>query len=1020
MVTSLQSRPSRLWLVVILGGQFMFGCGTSGKPREAAARDAKSRKAKDVASDTKIDQASAGPSIVEGAREIPIAYDVDVVVVGGSTRAAAAAVAARESGASVFLAAQRPYLGEDMCATYRLWLEDGEEPTTPLAKAIFAKETPTPMRVKRALDDALLAAGVDFLYGCYATDVLRDGDGKLAGIVMANRSGRQAVRAKVIIDATDRATCARIAGARFAPYPAGQHTFKRIVLGGEPNEDAKTLPLEFTVRSDSRRRGGEKTYKVHQYTIDVPMTDGSWASFAKADTLLRDLSWQDGQADASERPFHIPPDPLKSRRRQDGPWRGSAGLDLDALRPEEIDGVYVLGGCADVSRQAAAMLVRPVSGIELGTRVGKAAARDAGAREIGPVEELVVSAGRGGRDAGEIGEMLSGPRSKPALTASPHVRSPARALQVRGEYDVVVVGGGTAGAPAAIASARAGARTLVVEYLDGLGGVSTLGRINRYYHGNKVGFTAEIDKGAGRSGWNIEKKMEWYRKEIVEAGGEIWFRSLACGSVVKDKRFIGVVVATPLGRGVVLANTVIDATGNSVVPACAGVPCQEIGAAHISVQGTGLPTFAPGVGYLNGDWTFNDDDDVVDMWRMFVVAKHKNMKDKPRSQDAFDLGQLITTRARRRIIGDVVITPMDIINRRTFPDTITVAKSNFDNHGFSSHQMFMIRQPGGGGGNIPYRALMPKGYDGILVTGLGISAHGDAMPILRMQPDVQNQGYAAGYAAAMASRDKTSVRKIDVKELQKHLVEKGIIPEDMLTAEDSYPISDQKMREAVDRLEGDYEAISLVLTDPVRALPLLRKAWRDAIDNEKKLRYAHVLGMLRDSTGVETLIEALRDAQWDKGWNFRGMGQYGRTTSPIDNLVIALGRTGDRRALPVVLAMLAKLSNKSDFSHQRAVAMACETLRAPEAAEPLARLLRQEGMTGHAFTDINTAIEKTPASFGDVWTRRRSLPELVLARALYRCGDHEGLSEKILRRYANDFRGHYATHAKAILKEGNW
>lgn len=960
--------------------------------------------------------ASAATRVVESAREIPVAYDVDVLVVGGSTRAVAAALAAKESGASVFLAAQRPYLGEDMCATYRLWLEEGETPTTPLAKAIFAKEVPSPMHVKRTLDESLLAADVDFLYGCYATDVLRDSEGNLAGIVMANQSGRQAVRAKVIIDATSRGSAARIAGAQFATYPAGKHTFKRIVVGGESNHNARLLPVSFTVESDSRRHRGVETYKVYEYTIDIPMKDGSWTSFAAAERAARDQTWQDEQADASERLFQVPPDPVKSRAQQKGAWQGADNVNLDALRPDSVDGVYVLGGCVDISRAAAEKLLRPVYGMELGLRVGKAAAAEAKQIKVGAGNKLVVDSARGGKDAGDIGEMLNGLRSKPGLTEPQHVKSPERALPVLAEYDVVVVGGGTAGAPAAIASARAGAKTLVVEYLDGLGGVGTFGRINRYYHGNKVGFTKEIDAGAGGSGWNIEKKMEWFRKEIVKAGGDIWFRSLACGSVVRNKRFAGVVVATPQGRGVVLANTVIDSTGNSVIPACAEAPCQEIGAEHIAVQGAGLPTFSPGVGYLNGDWTFIDDSDVVDMWRVFVTGKQKYEK----HYKGFDLGQLLNTRARRRIIGDIVITPMDIINERTYPDIITVAKSNFDNHGFSSHPLFMIRQPRGGRGNIPYRALMPRGYDGILVTGLGISAHGDAMPVLRMQPDVQNQGYAAGYAAALAAKNKTTVRKIDVKELQKHLIEKGIIPEEFLTAKDSYPISDEQMKQAVQDLGKDYrKAASLILTDIPRALPLLRAAWKDAEDENARLRYAHVLGMFGDNTGVETLIDKLEDAEWDKGWNFRGMGQYGRTTSPIDNLVIALGRTKDKRGLDVIMRMLGKLSNKSDFSHQRAVAIACETLRDPRAAKPLYDLLMQEGMTGHAFTRVEKAIEQTPPNPGDVSTRRKSLPELVLARALYRCGDYNGLGEKILKTYAKDLRGHYATHAKAILREGN-
>src|SRR3990167_5445198 len=82
--------------------------------------------------------AAADPAVInESARPIPVAYQVDVVVVGGSTGAVSAAVAAANAGAKVFLAAPRPYLGDDMTATLRLWLEEGETPASPLGKAIF-------------------------------------------------------------------------------------------------------------------------------------------------------------------------------------------------------------------------------------------------------------------------------------------------------------------------------------------------------------------------------------------------------------------------------------------------------------------------------------------------------------------------------------------------------------------------------------------------------------------------------------------------------------------------------------------------------------------------------------------------------------------------------------------------------------------------------------------------------------------------------------------------------------------
>jgi hypothetical protein len=45
------------------------------------------------------------------------------------------------------------------------------------------------------------------------------------------------------------------------------------------------------------------------------------------------------------------------------------------------------------------------------------------------------------------------------------------------------------------------------------------------------------------------------------------------------------------------------------------------------------------------------------------------------------------------------------------------------------------------------------------------------------------------------------------------------------------------------------------------------------------------------------------------------------------------------------------------------------------------------------------------------------LRELYLARALYRCGDHDGLGEKTLRQFAQDLHGHYARHAQAVLAQ---
>jgi hypothetical protein len=962
--------------------------------------------------------AAAAPAVLESAREIPLAYDVDVVVVGGSTGAVAAAAEAAKAGAKVFLAAPRSYLGEDMCGTLRLWLNDGEIPACPLAKAIYGAKVPaTPEQVKVALDDALLAAGVQFLTGSFPAGVLRDAEGRPAGVVIANRSGRQAVRAKVIIDASERAVVARSAGARFEPYPAGTYTFTRTVIGGEPRSAdgvaVRALPGEFQGAPDSRSKKPIPKYSAFECTLQIPMSDGSFHALATAEQLARDRTWHTDQVGASDSLFQVPPDAMRAEGHGEGDWAGADKVELSVFRPAGVPRLWVLGGSADISRDAAAKLLRPLALIDVGMRIGVEAAKEAKSL---PAPQGVKLAGPQDLPAavGQAREALLGTR--PARPTTAMVHAEATALPVLGEYDVVVIGGGTGGAPAGIGAGRQKAKTLVVEYLGELGGVGTYGLIGSYYFGNRVGFTAEHDRDvkAGKATVHVVGKAESWRRMNGEAGSEIWFGCLGCGALVEQGRVCGVIIATPAGRGVVLAKTVIDSTGNADIAAAAGAECVVSGADEIAIQGAGLPPRNLGASYTNTDYIFADETDAVDLWQHFLYARQKY-------RDAYDVSQMVDTRERRRIVGDFVLSPMDELNRRTFPDTIVVSKSNFDSHGYTVHPLFFLSKLGHNTQkvDVPYRCLLPKGLDGILVTGLGVSAQRDALPIIRMQPDVQNQGYAAGVAAAMAAQLGGHTRQIDIKALQKHLVEKGNLPESVLSDGDSYPISAEKLAEAVRSAAHAYQGVEVILVQPEQSLPLLKKAYRDAADAEAKIAYAHILGMLGDATGAATLAEVVEKTTWDKGWNFRGMGQFGPSVSKLDSLIIALGRTRDPRAAAPIVEKIKSLDSHEDFSHHRAVVLACESLADKAVAGPLAELLAKSGMTGHALVaPTSGGRPDTGPTTGDK-ARGIALRELMLARALYRCGDHEGQGAAILKQYAQDLRGHFARHAQAVLQQGD-
>jgi hypothetical protein len=87
-------------------------------------------------------------------------------------------------------------------------------------------------------------------------------------------------------------------------------------------------------------------------------------------------------------------------------------------------------------------------------------------------------------------------------------------------------------------------------------------------------------------------------------------------------------------------------------------------------------------------------------------------------------------------------------------------------------------------------------------------------------------------------------------------------------------------------------------------------------------------------------------------------------------------------------------------------------------AKVLFELLQMKGVTGHAMTNIQKAIQDTPASGTDTSTRNNALREIILGRALFRCGDYNGLGNQILNDYAKDLRGHFYRHATGVLKMG--
>ena len=396
-------------------------------------------------------------------------------------------------------------------------------------------------------------------------------------------------------------------------------------------------------------------------------------------------------------------------------------------------------------------------------------------------------------------------------------------------------------------------------------------------------------------------------------------------------------MVTPDGqRGVVLAKAMIDATGNADVAATAGEETEFYQPDELTDQGVGMAVIRLGAGGHDNDFSYVDDTDASDL--SFFALRTRQM-----TEAGWDVSQLVNSRERRRLVGVYQMTALDFLTARTFPDTIIQHRSRFDLHGWASGDFFWTKNIRTTNhvtleANAPYRALLPKALDGLLVVGIGMSADRDAMSILRMQADLQNQGYAAAYAVYLALNEGCELRDIPVKKLQQHLVEDGVVPESVLTDTDSYPIPDSVLKLASHDVMFGYEGLPFLFADPERAKPYLREKYKELTthrsgrDPEVSLVYTHILAVLGDPEGEDELTAWVQANDWEAKWK-EGLGAGGNR---MEAYLLALGRAKSTKAAPVIAEKIRELVASGvapSTAHCRIVALVSQMLGASVLAE---------------------------------------------------------------------------------------
>ncbi len=948
---------------------------------------------------------------------LPIVAKADVLVIGGTLSGAALAAAAARMGAKVFLAAQESYFGEDLCATGALAWPRPPAASAPsaAARAIFSGDLPSlgrgrvflpPLHVKEALDRLVVEAGVLFRFLSLPHSALVDAAGRLAGVVFATKSGFYGVRAKTVADATFN-------GAFSAALPAALRHAMHIVPGsgaasaGSPVRALRAVTVGARAPSENRVPGErfEGAFDASRW-LDAAKAGASGAPGGSArmevwsyeEPLPRGVSRKTPER-LMERERHL----ISKIWSKDVCWLSDrCGLALGA------PAAHPAAAAAEAEKAAPELVAAAKAAVHAPGPLSPARPATAAAAKRAPA---VCT------DPRALREAVEWTRGVPDLVTGVPVRS----------VDFLVAGGGTAGAPAAMAAAREGAKTLCVEALDALGGTATSGSISHYYHGYRAGFTEVcgaamsainggwVDRGVNNPSW----KSHWLEGEIRAAGGTAWFGSVATAALVSGRRVEGAVIMTRWGPRVVKAPLVLDASGNADLAALAGAPVRNAWESGFVFQGSGLhaPPMRPGM--RNSDWTFILDSDIADQTRAFVAGRRK-------FAGAFEMNKLVGTRERRQIVGDVTLTPLDVYLDTFRPDAIARCHSNFDTHGMTVFPLFLVLPPTRDPLEawLPMGALLPRGWKGIAATGLAISAQRDVMPVMRMVAEVQNQAWSVGVAAArLAAAGARDFRETDFPSLQRAMFEfHRNLPESVLLRPRGGADGFAHALPAV--LAGPLSThceVALAMAHPQATRKALSRSIHDrAADPETRLRRALLLAVLGDASGEPELLARLAKArEWDAGWNYRGMGQFCRSQSPLDDVVTCLGLLRSEKAAPAVLRLAGKLGEDTELSHVRATcAFAERVVGVPALRAKFAKALsaRLAGRPLHVWRTVRDELDATDADPCNTATRNDSLKELFLARALLRCGDDQAKTgEKTLRAYVSDIRGQFAAAAWAVL-----
>lgn len=403
--------------------------------------------------------------------------------------------------------------------------------------------------------------------------------------------------------------------------------------------------------------------------------------------------------------------------------------------------------------------------------------------------------------------------AEPSVLSGGKVLQPAREVPVIRECDVLVVGGGIAGWAAATAAARAGAKTILAERDESLGGLWSNGGVlvllgTGYIEDGKFlqttrGLTDDLmarmeEMGHAVTGRESDDRMYYPVADpealkvalealLDESGAEILYRCHADDAIMEGSSIRGVIFETRGGRVAIRAKQVVDASGDGIVVQCSGAAYRQYRhGVGFTYRIGGFDSFAPDTFeraraaglWFGGNEPISDNRwygafgvptdpfDIAAMSKLAISHRRDAWKSAEdlRKVEGGESAHLIWTASQLGIRGARTLCGVKSIDR-------IWAKSNID----EGDTVAWMGADGRSrrGSRVPYGCLVPKDVDNLLVAGRVCSCERNMIDLFRLIAPCLVTGQAAGAAASVAVSLGTTAREAPVAEIQKVLRGQG-------------------------------------------------------------------------------------------------------------------------------------------------------------------------------------------------------------------------------------------------------